>query len=135
MSFQSEEGGEMSKLKQHNEEELTTPRPTNEVSTEDEEQAVDENDDQLHHNPEGNKRPRGDSIYSIPDITLPEYIKNSEDGNSGNAQEVKSAVHANRTYAFRMSRSSRFAFRRGSRYHFDERVCFGPIGSSPVPTF
>ena len=106
MSFQSEEGGKLSKVKQHNEEVLTTPRPTNEASTEDEEQAADENDDRLRRNPEGDKRPRGDSIYSIPDITLPEYIKNSEDGNPGNAQDVKPNAHANRNPSFRVSRSS-----------------------------
>lgn len=96
----------MSKLKQHDEDELTTRQPTNEVTTEDEEQIVDENDEQLHPNAESDKRPRGDSIYSIPDITLPEYIKNSEDGNSRNAQDLKSSAQANRTRSFRIPSSS-----------------------------
>ena len=133
MSFQSEEGGEMSKLKQHDEEEITTRQLTNEVSTEEEGQGADENDGSLHSNAAGDKRTRSDSIYSIPDITLPEYIKNSEDGNSGNVQEVKSSAQANRNRSFRLSDSSWYAFRRRSRRRSCEGVCFGSICSSTVP--
>ena len=132
MSFQSEEGEEMSKLKQHDEE-ITTRQLTNEVSTEEEGQGADENDGHLHSNAAGDKRPRSDSIYSIPDITLPEYIKNSEDGNSGNVQEVKSNAQANRNRSFRLPRSSWYAFRRRSRCRSCEGVYFGSICSSTVP--